>query len=521
MKRLVAAVLIFSLILPTMTACKNDEVQKPDDAAVQAAILDEFYNISSIPRESGRERAVSTYLRSWAKENGFEVVRDSSNNVIITKPASPGYENAPVTILQCNIDTKIAVANGSTFDPAVDSVTPMINGEFLVANGTSMGADSGIGIATTLYVLKNSKNHGKIRAIFTAGGESAMTGAEKIKAKYLEGDFLINFGWENGSTIGLGSGGSASYDMLHEIEWVPPQNAIPYLLSISGLNGGDANKAIGKGGANAIKTIGEILAAAQGKGILFELGSFNGGISRDAIPTAAGALITINESDQKKMQNVVNDAMETFEDTYGDVEKNYTFTYEETQMPDKVVSFEDNGSIISFVYGIINGVQTLSEDYEDVVESASNLGVVSTSTGNFVAQVSAVSTSDVGLYEITTAHEAISAMSNLQYTYHDGVPRWPDHPDSMLVHTIQGIYEELYDDKLPGAILLRETECGWFAKKNPKLQIVSIGVGIEQANQPHEKVILDTITRPVNVVMSFLEKTNHLSQTSDDSKGTE
>ncbi|MEL7657374.1 MAG: hypothetical protein AAGU75_15880, partial [Bacillota bacterium] len=373
---------------------------------------------------------------------------------------------------------------------------------------TSLGADSGAGIATILYILKNAEKHGPIRAIFTSNGEAGMTGAERLKAKYLEGKYLINFGWTSDQTIGIGSSGTASYEMMHEIEWTPPENAVPYLLSISGLNGGDAEKDIDRGGANAIKVIGEVLANAQGQGILFELASFNGGISEDTIPTAADALIIINESDQKKMQNIIDDSMDAFKDAYGSIENNYSFTYQETEMPDKVVSFDDNGSIISFIYGIINGVQSMSETYDEVVESASNLGMVSTTTGNFNCHVSAASTSDVGLYEITSAHEAISSMSNLKYTYYDGVPRWPDHSDSVLFASMSKVYSDLYHDKMSASVVHRKLECGWFVKKNPKLQIVSIGPMIKNANLPDEELVLDSITKPANAVMEFLEQIN-------------
>lgn len=506
MKRLIAAALILSLSFGVLTGCGGNKEEVADDAAIQKAIIDEFNIISQIPRESGHERAMSSYLRSWAKENGFEVIRDNSNNIIITKPASAGYEDAPTTILQCNMDSKIAVAEGSDFNPLSDPVTPVIEENAMKADGTSLGAKSGIGVSTALYILKNAQHHGPIKALFTTDGEAGMTGAEKLKAKYLDGDYLINLGWNSDRSVGLGSGGTADYDMRHDIKWTAPQNAIPYVISISGLNGGNASEDIGKGGANAIKIIGEVLANAQGKGILFELGSFNGGDSRNTIPSEASALIILNESDQKKMQNVVDDAIDSFDSAYGDVENNYTFTYQEAQMPDKVVSFEDNGSIISFIYGIIDGVQAMSDAYDNVVENASNLGMVSTKTGNFLAYASAASTSDVGLYQITTAHEAISSMSNLQYSCSEAVPRWPDHPDSILYTRIKDIYSDLYDDKMPGSIVHRELECGWFTKKNPKLQIISIGPRIKYADTSDETLILDTVTKPAKAVMTFLEQ---------------
>lgn len=521
MKRIIAAVLVVSLCLTLQTGCDGNKENETDDAAVKTAVLNEFKNISQIPRESGHERAMSSYLKSWAKQNGFKVVRDSSNNVIIDVPATAGYENAPVTILQCNMDSRIAIAEGVAFDPFKDAVAYADDGQTLTATGTSIGADSGAGMASALYVLQNSQKHGPLRAIFTTDGEAGLTGAQKLKEKYLEGDYLINLGWNSDNTICLGSGGTAAYDMMHELQWTTPQNAIPYLLSISGLNGGNAVSDIDYGGANAVKAIGEVLAGAQGKGILYELGSFNGGISRDTIPSAASALIIINESDQKKMQDVVDDAMDSFQSAYGDVENNYSFTYQETQMPDKVVSFEDNGSIISFIYGIVNGVQNMSENYEDVVGSASNLGMVSTATGNFIAQVSASSTSDIGLYEITTAHEAISSMSNLNYTYYDGVPRWPDHPDSVLYSSIQESCDRLYGDEFKDSIVHYPRECGWFAKKNPRLQIVSIGARINDPDLPGESLVLDTVTKPAEVIMDFLAKTRRIDQASAESKKNE
>jgi dipeptidase D len=512
MKRLAAAALILSMVFTAFTGCVGNKEEENDDAAVQAAILYEFNHISQIPRESGHEKEISAYLRSWAKDNGLDSARDSLNNIIIDLPASPGYEDAPLTIIQSNMDTRIAVSADSQFDPQSDPLTVTDDGISLHAEGTSIGAGSGAGMAAALYILKHARAHGPVRAIFTSDGEAGMTGAEKLNEKYLDGDYLINLSWDSGGGVGLGSGGTAAFDMTHKIQWVDPQNAIPYTLSLSGLNGGDDGKEAGSHGTNAIKAIGDILANAQGKGILFELGSFNGGSSRDTIAQSASALIVINESDVKKMQNQIDDSIKAFDDAYGGVEENYTFTYQEAQMPEKVVSFEDTGSIISFLYGILNGVQSMSEEYEGVVDSFSNLGMVSTATGDFICQISAGATSDVELYKITSAHETISGMSGMEYTYYDGVPRWPDHPDSVLYAAVSDIWSELYGDKPKGAIVHYPLEFGWFAKKNPRLQIISIGPDIENAGLPGEALVLETVTRPANVVLTFLERINEVGK---------
>jgi di/tripeptidase len=166
-------------------------------------------------------------------------------------------------------------------------------------------------------------------------------------------------------------------------------------------------------------------------------------------------------------------------------------------------TFDNNGSIISFIYGIINGVQSKSEKY-GIVESASNLGMVSTATGNFVCRVSAASTSDSKLLDITSAHEAISSMSSMTYTYKDGVPRWPESADGALLGKLSKISSELSDGKISGDMVYQKNECGWFAKKNPTLQIVSIGPMIRDANTIHETLDLDSVTKPANILMKFL-----------------
>ena len=507
MKRLIAVALILSLLCAVLTACNGSEEEEIDNEALRAAILEEFNNISQIPRTTGHERAISTYLRTWAKENDLNVVRDSFNNIIIEKPATAGYETAPATILQCNMDMVLAAKEGVVIDPVNDPIKVVLQEDTMMGDGTSLGADSGIGMSTALYVLKNAEKHGPLRVIFTSDGEGGLSGAKNLKEKYLEGNYLINLGWKKVLTVNTGSGGSASYEMIREIQWNQPQNTLPYMITLNGLTGGAADREIGKSKPNAIKIIGDILAKAQGKGILFELASFNGGSSADTIPQAAAALIVINESDQKKMQDIVDDAMNDFNDSYGDMEENYSFTYLESEMPDKVISFEDNGSIISFIYGIINGVQSMSESYEDVVESASNIGLVSTQSGNFVCRVYAASTSDVGLYEITSAHEAISSMSGLYYNYYEGIPRWPDHSGSDLFAAISEAYA-LYTENPKAVITHYGSECGWFVKKNPKLQVVSIGVEVQNPGQPEEILNLDTITMPAKVILKFLENQN-------------
>lgn len=515
MKRLSAIILIICLCFASFTSCSENTEKKSDDEAIQEAVLEEFMKISEVPRESGQVKAISSYLRSWAKENGLKATRDKAYNVIIEKPASQGYEEAPLTILQCNMDMITAVSEGVAYDPLNDSIKFEDNGETITAKGTSLGSDSGIGIATALYVLKNAVNHGPLRVIFTANAETNMSGAKGLDSKYLDGDYLINLDWEKDGSVCIGSAGSYAFKMTRDITWVQPKNTIPYQIAITGLKGGNSGKAIDEGGANAIKVIGETLANIQGEGILFELAGIIGGTSVDAIPTDAQAVILINESDEKKFTTAINKAADKFKEDYGNEEKSYTFTALETTMPDKVVTLEDESAIISFIYGIVNGVQTRSENSSNnLLDSSSNLGIVSTASGDFSGEVYARSSSLEGAQEIIKSHQLIANMCDLTYNYKPVIPAWTakEKENRKLVDTLTSIYKKQYDKSMKVVTTHTEYECGWFAEKNPDLEIVSIGPLVKYANSPSETLTLSSVSKPANLVLLFLEQSKPENQ---------
>ncbi len=508
MKRFIAVLSVSVLCITMMAGCNSKEEPVLDDTTVRAEILNEFDSIGKIPRESGHEREMSTYLKTWAKSNSFEVVRDNANNVIIDVPATQGYENAKTTILHSNMDMAVVVSEGAIFNESQDSIKIISDEKTMEAIDTNLGADSGIGMATILYVLKNTENHGPIRAIFTTGGDMDLSGAEALKEKFLEADYLINFDWNSDRSIMTGSSGNINYTMTRQIHWEQPKNAVPYMLSLTGLDGGSAESDMNKGGANAVKIIGDILANTQGQGILFELAGFNGGTSSDTIPTGAQALILVNPSDQKKIKAAINESMRAFEDAYGNTDANYNFSFEETLMPEKVISFEDTGSIVSFIYSVLNGVQSSEETEYSTGQSVTNIGSVSTTSGNFVCRISAYSTTTEGLAEITGAHEAISNMCNLEYTSQSGTPVWSGQSDSDLYQAMAAAYKSLYDYNPSSITDSKHSECSLFLQKNPKLQMISIGPSIQNIGTIEESLKLNSVEKAGKAVIEFLKQTD-------------
>lgn len=524
MKRFFSGALALVLCITMLAGCQNNNA-KLSDEAVRAAVLSDFTKISEIPRNSGHMNAISSYLRSWAKENGLSVVRDKYYNIIISEPATKGYENAPLTILQAHMDTTIAVkfippvltTEGAVtsepsivskaaivFDPLTDPVNVINNGETLTADGTSLGADSGIGIALAQYILKNSQNHGPLRVIFTANGETSMEGAQKIDPKYLEGAYLINLDWKDDTSIGIGSPGTSNYKMSRNISWVVPKNTVAYEITLHGLNGGPADLDLKNDGANAIKVIGDLLGKLKGAGIIFELASVNAGTSNRMIPTDATAVIVGNDSDARKLSSLFKDSRKLLKTTFGSVEKNYSYTIAPSALPKQVISESDSDSIISFLYSVSNGAQAVSSSDQNKAEGYSNIGTASTGSGDFISSITALTTTEDNSKEITSAHEAICSLTAMTYKYIGGTPILAATSKNRLVKTFSAIYRELYGKEPILEPAGQINELTLLAQKNPELETISIGPMIKYSETPSETVYLNTVTKPAKWIITFL-----------------
>lgn len=487
---------------------KGDEKKDtPQVDPVESGVLQEFMSLSEVPRDSENTNAISDYLRSWAKENELKVVVDKVNNVIIEKPATPGYEDAPTTILQGNMDMIYSSTEGVSYDPETNPLKVINNGKTLTGDGTNLGADSGSGMATALYILKNAKAHGPLRAIFTVDKETSMLGAEKLDPKHLIGDYLINLNNESDTSLCNSSAGYTAYEMSRPLIWNAPTNNNAFEIALRDLTGGDSGENINENHANAIKILGTILAQAQSQGIVLELASFNGGVADNIIPSDATAVVVLNDYDVKKFKGIYNTAVDDFKRDFGSVEKDATMTLTGAAVQTRVLSRDDCNSIVSYLYGIVNGVNSTSPDDKNFVESSSNIGTAYTFTGNFTSQVLVRSSSEEKNAELLNAHDTLCRMCNINYSISSSSPGWPINTNSTLVPAITSIYKQLYEEDMNIAPIHSSLECGWFAQKNPALEMVSVGPLIENAHTPQEMLYLNTLTKPAKLISKFLSKT--------------
>lgn len=506
MKKILIAIIVILigvvgfLLIPK----EKEKVPTPQIDPVESGILQEFTKISELPKQPGDTRVISNYLRSWAKENNYKVTVDKVNNIIIEKPASSGYENAPTTILQGHMNTALKNESNTSTKGAVHVIS---DGAVLTAKDTELGSDGSASIATALYLLKSTEKHGSIKAILTIDADSNTHAAEKLDPKYLEGDYLINIDSEQDRVLCNGSASLTSYDMSRALTWVKPRNENAFEVAIHGLQGGDSGDHINENHANAIKILGTLFAQAQSQGIVLELASFNGGTDGKEIPSDATAVVILNQYDVKKFQSIYNTATSDFKSDFGNTEKNATFTLTPSAITDKVLSKEDSNSIISYLYGIVNGVNSTTASNDGMVESSSNIGTAYTHTGNFSSMVLVRSSSQERSVELTTAHDKLAKLCNITYTISSNEPGWPMKENSTLTPEITSIYQKLFQQKVAGKPIHSSSELGWFASKNPNLDMISMGPFTGKSLGKDEKLYLNSMIKPAKVILNFLEKT--------------
>ena len=290
-------------------------------------VLSEFLELAKVPRPSHHEERVSEYLFQWAKRHGLAVEKDNMNEIIIDKPASPGCENVPRVIFQAHMDMVCVCEEGVTYDPMNDPIKVINDGVTLTADGTSLGADDGIGVAMCLYLLQDDTlRHGPIRAIFTTNEEDGMDSIA-IDPKYLDGGYLVNLDWETLGSLCNSCAGGDFFNYSHKAEWETPIVGCKTLtISLSGLLGGHSGVGINKGHANALVSIATLLAMLRQGGVSYRVASFSGGQAKNAIPAFGTATIVLSATEEDRAKAIIETFRAEFAEAFGNIESDMVFT---------------------------------------------------------------------------------------------------------------------------------------------------------------------------------------------------
>ena len=469
-------------------------------------VLEDFAAIAAIPRPSLHEKAVSDYLLGVFQSLGCDVRQDAANNIIADRAASPGYESVPRVILQAHMDMVCVAAKGVKYDPLRDPIRLCRTEDELSAEGTSLGADDGAGIALILYVFRHAENVGPLRAIITTDEETGMSGAQALDAKaFSDADFLINWDSENFDELTRGCAGCVGVDFRRKLHWCDPMMPQAWCISVSGLLGGHSGERIGDGRGNAIRILAQTLHALKNAGVSFSVASIKGGSARNAIAAKAEAVI-VTQSRQEEVSRVISELEQHVRTVFGNVDPGISINLSEAEMPAQVMEDSDMEALTDALLLLHTGVFQMSPTMPGLVETSANLGLLRTERSGVWFSYFARSSVDEKLGEIADACRILGMRLGLEVSVATPAPGWRERPQSALSDMMAAIFEEQNGRPMKVGVIHAGLECGWHIRKAPNLDMVSIGVTNRNIHSPKETLDLTTVAPQIRLVMETLHR---------------
>jgi dipeptidase D len=472
------------------------------------ALWNHFADLNAVPRPSKKETRVIKFMMDFGKSLGLETIEDSIHNVIIKKPASKGMENRQTVILQSHLDMVHQKNSDTVFDFDQQGIEMIVEGDWLRANGTTLGADNGIGVASIMAILASTDiAHPAIEAMFTIDEETGMTGAKYIDTFNFEGKLLLNLDTEDDDELSIGCAGGI--DTNTEMEYAQidtPNNTTGYEITIRGLLGGHSGMDIDKGRANANKLMTRILVGASQKFEIF-IGSFDGGSLRNAIPREATASLIVNNDHKLLFENYVNDFFKTLTHEYKLIEKDVIFSIDFKANPTKVAEKTVGKQILNALYSVPNGVFRMSPDIEGLVEASNSLARVIIRDGKFSTQSLQRSSVDSTKDDIANAVRASFESIGADVVQSGDYPGWQPNAKSPILNIVADIYRKRFNEEPKIKACHAGLECGILSEKFPGLDMVSFGPNIRAAHSPDEKVQISSVQKYWPFLLEILEKT--------------
>ncbi|MDO6705260.1 aminoacyl-histidine dipeptidase [Photobacterium sp. 1_MG-2023] len=453
-----------------------------------------FDQICAIPHPSKHEEALAQHIIRFAESEGLSVRRDATGNVFIKKPATPGMENRKGVVLQAHIDMVPQKNEDTDHDFTLDPIQPYIDGEWVTAIGTTLGADNGIGMATCLAVLASKDiEHGPLEVLLTIDEEAGMTGAFGLEQGWLEGDILLNTDSEQEGEIYMGCAGGvdAELKLTTERESVPAGHTALKLV-VKGLKGGHSGCDIHTGRANANKLLGRFLFA-HAQPLALQLSSLKGGTLRNAIPREAAAIVTLpaEKADALHTQFTAFETLLNAE--LGQIETNIQLSVETVDMPANVLKHDSQQRLLALINACPNGVMRMSDDIPGVVETSLNLGVITTEENQITLLCLIRSLIDSGRIHVEENLTALAQLAGAACSFSGAYPGWKPDPDSEVMHLFRETYKDIYGNVPNIMVIHAGLECGLFKEPYPDMDMISFGPTIKFPHSPDEKVNIKTV----------------------------
>ncbi|MDD4848398.1 MAG: aminoacyl-histidine dipeptidase [Bacteroidales bacterium] len=471
------------------------------------AVWNYFEEICSVPRPSKQEQKMTEWLLNFAQQHHLQAKRDKIGNVLIKKGATKGYKDRKTVVFQSHIDMVCEKNSDTIFDFEKDAIQPVIDGEWVHAKGTTLGADDGIGVAAQLAILTDNKlEHGPIECLFTVDEETGLTGAFALKKGFISGDILLNLDSEDEGEIFIGCAGGGDTTATFNVKWeTTPANSIAYQITVKGLKGGHSGDEIDKNRSNSNKLVTRILYTPVEK-MGAQLFYMDGGNKRNAIPRECTAHFIVPASLNEKFLQYFNNISEEIKSEILVHEPNVIIELTSIKTPTSVWGKSFQKKLVEALYACPNGVIEMSTKLKGLVETSTNLASVKVLNDNkLIVGTSQRSSVTSAKTDIMFRVESVFKLAGAKIEHSDGYPGWDPNPNSDILKIAVKSYKKLFDKEPIVRAIHAGLECGLFLEKYPDLDMVSFGPTLKMVHTPEEKIEIATVQKFWDLIVDILK----------------
>lgn len=469
------------------------------------ALWNKFADLNAVPRPSKKEERVIEFMKNFGNSLGLETFEDDIRNVIIRKPATPGMENRKAIVMQGHLDMVHQKNADTVFDFDTQGIDMYVDGDWVRARGTTLGADNGLGVATIMAILESKDiPHPAIEALFTIDEETGMTGALNLKGGILQGQILLNLDTEEDDEIDIGCAGGIDVTATRTYnEEEVPEGSVGHIITVKGLNGGHSGMDIHKGLGNANKIMNRLLFDAF-ENFGLQVVEINGGSLRNAIPRESVAKVIISEMFDEAyifdMQEIINDIKAEYKTT----EPNLSIEIVKCDLPEKVMDLGVQEGIIRAIYAAHNGVYRMSADMADLVETSNNIARVIIKDGEISVGCLTRSSVETSKFDLANALRSAFELVGCEVELSGSYPGWTPNVNSEILDTLVGIYEKQNNEKPKVVACHAGLECGILGTNYPDMDMISFGPTIHGAHSPDERASISSAQKYWKFVLEIL-----------------
>jgi dipeptidase D len=451
-----------------------------------------FDALAAIPRASTKEAAAREYVLAQAAKLGLEATQDAVGNIVVHKPARPGRENAPMSLLQGHLDMVCEKNEGTAHNFDTDPIRILRDGDWLIADGTTLGSDNGVGVAAALAVMESDDiAHGPMEFVFTIDEETGLTGASEFPGGLLKSKYFLNLDGEEKGTLCIGCSGGINTTARRKVTLRPAGPGVARRIKVSGLKGGHSGVDIHQGRGNALRILGQTLQRVLDVGV--ELATIKGGSAHNAIPREAAAVAVLEAGKEKELQAVVAAVEAELRTDLGSFDPGLQITVENADKPADVIDPVQAKQIVDLLATLHHGVLAMSPDIPGLVQNSTNLATISMK-GNEVeivtSQRSAIESSKVAAGRMVAT---ACSLAGFDVEHAGSYPGWKPEPNSEIVQKLKAVHEQVFGDSPKLVAMHAGLECGVIGEKYPGMQMISFGPQIENPHSPAERVQISSV----------------------------